>query len=186
MDKIPKLGEMLIEARLLTEEHVQTALSKTASSGERFGIIIQKLGFIKGEVLVGFLAGQRGLEIIDLDNMVIPENLVKKVPAALVEKYKFLPISFKDGVLTIALIDPTDYEAIEQIQLATNWRIEVVLATLENIERNIRWALSREEEDTDNRINVLITEKMKDPLVRLLIEKKIIAQEDLIRQIKNM
>lgn len=186
MSKIPKLAELLLDARLLTNEQVQIALSKASATGERFGIVIQKSGFVKGEVLMGFLAGQKGMEIVSLDNMIIPENLAKKVPSDLIKKYSFIPISLKDGVLTIAITDPTDYEAMEQIQLATTWRVEVVITTSDDIERNIGRVLGKEQkEEYSGKNSALINYKLNDPVVQLLIEKNIISREELIQKIKK-
>lgn len=186
MSKMPKLAELLLDAKLLTNEQVQIALSKISATGDRFGTVIQKSGFVKGEVLMGFLAGQKGMEIVSLDNMIIPENLAKKVPSDLINKYGFIPLSLKDGVITIAITDPTDYEAIEQIQLATTWRVETVITTADDIERNLGRVLGKEKkEEYSGKNSALINYKLSDPVVQLLIDKGIINREELIQKIKK-
>ncbi|MFA5794015.1 MAG: hypothetical protein WC980_02970 [Candidatus Brocadiia bacterium] len=185
MAKLPKLAEMLLDAKLLNNDQVQIALSKMEATGERFGAVIQKSGFIKGEVLMGFLAGQKGLEIVNVDNMIIPENLAKKIPVDLIEKYRFVPVLFKNGVITVAMTDPTDYEAIEQIQLATTWQVEVVITTVDDIERNIGRVLGKEKEDSSGKNAAMLNYKLNDPVVQLLIEKNIITKEELIHKLKG-
>ena len=127
-DKRLKLGEMLVNANLLSREQLKTALEYQKTTGGRLGEIIEKLGFVSEDIMVDFVGRQQGLEIVNLPEMILPDALIKKMPQHLMEKYTFLPVGKKDDILTIAISDPTDYEAIEDIQMFTNLRVEVVLA----------------------------------------------------------
>ncbi|MBI4739270.1 hypothetical protein HY772_06995 [Candidatus Woesearchaeota archaeon] len=151
----PKLGEMLVKAKLLTTEQLQTALNYQKTTSGRLAEIIAKLGFIKEDIMVEFLANQQELKIIKLSKIILPENLVKKIPLTLIEKHLVLPVGFKNGVLTVAMSDPTNYEAIEEIQLVTNWQVEIVLATPTEIKEAINEILKRKKKQPKNKEDVL-------------------------------
>ncbi|MEK7448205.1 MAG: hypothetical protein AAB019_01850 [Planctomycetota bacterium] len=202
--KTYKLGEILKKASLITEDQLKTALGYQQSTGERLGEIIEKLGYIKEEVLTSFIAEQQGIEIIDLDNVVLPLNLIRKIPRTLIEKYNFLPIGLKDDVLNIVISDPTDYEAIEEIQLATNWRVNVLLAPRGAIKKQIAEIFQKKSKKLKSKeelLNVIegrtIGRKDKTDisaddglLIRalrdVLVSKKIITEEELAEWIKKL
>lgn len=198
MDRL-KLGRMLTEAKLLTEEQLKKAVEFQKEVGGKLGAIIVKLGFVSDEVLTGFLAKQQGLPIVNLTELVLPWNLVKRVPRSLIEKHQVLPIAFKDGVLTLAISDPFDYDAIEEIQLATNYRIEIHLASREQIKKAISDVLYQEPEKTKEEIlkdleegdrkagaPALSVARIQKALVALLVEKKVITERELHDKARQM
>ena len=77
--KTYKIGEILKKAKLLTEEQLKTALEYQKSTGERLGMIIEKLGFVDETSMVKCLAEQQEIEIVNLDEMFLPVNLIKKI-----------------------------------------------------------------------------------------------------------
>ena len=102
MEEKTRLGRLLLEARLLTQEQLKMAIDFQKTVGGKLGAIIVKLGFIEDATLIQFIAKQQGLKVVNLEEMVIPENLVKRVPRKLIDRHHILPIHYHNGVLTIA------------------------------------------------------------------------------------
>lgn len=200
MDDKLRLGNMLVESKLLTGEQLKMAMDFQKSVGGKLGAIIVKLGFIEDQTLTGFIAKQQGMPVVNLDEIVVPENLVKKLPRKLMEHHHVLPIRFHDGVLTVVTSDPYDYEAIEEIQLAVDSRVEVQLAARSQILRAIHEAFAREEKagavkeksreqllkDLEAPGAKLSREKLLEALVPLLIDKGVITEDELSRKAREL
>lgn len=123
-----RIGQQLVEAKLLSFDQLNTAVEYQKTLGGTIGQIVVKLGFISDAELTKFLAKQYGLPIINLSEVVLPVDLFKKVPAELIEKHQIVPVHHTGRTLTIATADPTDYETIEELQYATGLQIELNLA----------------------------------------------------------
>ena len=132
-----KLGEMLVEAKLLTADQLKVAKDFQKTVGGNLGAIVVKLGFIEDEVLTHYIAKAQGIPVADLENLVLPENLVRRLPRKIIEENEVVPVSFKDGVLTVVMSDPTDLEAIDNVSLATEARVEVKVASRLSIQKAI-------------------------------------------------
>ena len=175
------------------------------SVGGKLGAIIVKLGFIEDQTLTNFIARQQSIPVVNLEELVIPENLVKRVPRKLIEKHHIVPIRYHDGVLTIATSDPYDYEAIEEIQLAIDYRIEVNLAGRTQILKSIHEIFNREEsappvreKSKDQLLKDLeggrgsasdkryTSAELLEALVPLLIQKGIVSEEELNRKAREL
>jgi len=194
-----QLGQMLVDSGLLTAEQLKMAVDFQKSVGGKLGAIIVKLGFIEDQTLTNFIARQQGIPVVNLDELVLPENLVKRIPRKLIEKHHVMPIRYHDGVLTVATSDPFDYEAIEEIQLAVDSRIEMNLAPRSQILRSIQEVFYREgpapavpEKSKEQMLQELegserpTPEQMKEALIPLLIQKGVITEEELIRMAREV
>lgn len=198
-----RLGNMLVEAGMLTPEQLRMAIDFQKSVGGKLGAIITKLGFIEDQTLTQFIARQQGIPVVNLEELVLPENLVRKIPRKLIERHYVLPIHFHDGVLTVATSDPFDFEALEELQLALDYRIEIQLAPRSHILKCIhalfqkdavrvapkekgREELVREldgERPEPDRVSPLL---LREALIPLLIEKGIITEEELQRKAREL
>ncbi len=196
-----QLGQMLVESGLLTVEQLKMAMDFQKSVGGKLGAIIVKLGFIEDMTLTNFIARQQGLPVVNLEELVLPENLVKRIPRKLIEKHHVLPIRYHDGVLTIATSDPFDYEAIEELQLAVDSRIEMNLAPRSQILRSIQEIFYSEEaaaqvkeKSKDQLLRELegegaerpSPEMMQEALMQLLIDKGIVTEEELLQKAREI
>jgi type IV pilus assembly protein PilB len=202
MEEKLRLGNMLVESNLLTEEQLKMAMDFQKSVGGKLGAIIVKLGFIEDQTLTNFIARQQGFPVVNLDELVIPENLVKRVPRKLIEKHHIVPIRFHDGVLTIATSDPFDYEATEEIQLAVDYRVEIHLAPRSQILKAIHEIFNREEsvpavkEKSKEQLlkdlsgggatDRFSPAQLQEALVPLLIQKGIITEDELQRKAREL
>jgi type IV pilus assembly protein PilB len=189
-----------VESHLLTQEQLKMAMDFPKSVGGTLGAIIVKLGFIEDQTLTNFIARQQGIPVVNLDELVVPEILVKKIPKKLIEKHHVVPTRHHDGVLTVATSDPFDYEALEEIQLAVDQRVEMVLAPRSQILRTIHDVLYREpvaapvkEKSKDQLLKdleaggeKLSKEALVEALIPLLIAKGVITQDELVRKAKEL
>ena len=132
-----KLGELLLKKKLISKEQLQTAIEYQKSLGGKLGNIVVKLGFISDEQLTRELAHHYGMEVTDLANQILPVDLLKVVPRQIIEKHELIPVHVTNSVLTVAMSDPTDYEALDELQFATGKKIETTIATRDSIKRSI-------------------------------------------------
>ncbi len=176
------------------------AMDFQKSVGGKLGAIIVKLGFIEDATLTNFIARQQGIPVVNLEELVIPENLFKKIPRKLIDKHHVVPIRFHDGVLTVATSDPYDYEAMEEIQLAVDQRVDLVLAARSQITRAITDVSSKPAtpppvkekskdqllKDLDQGADKMSKESLHAALIPLLIAKGVITQDELVRKAKEI
>ena len=200
MDEKVQLGQMLEESGLVSPEQLKMAMDFQKSVGGKLGAIIVKLGFIEDATLTNFIARQQGIPVVNLEELVIPENLFKKIPRKLIDKHHVVPIRHHDGVLTVATSDPYDYEAMEEIQLAIDQRVDLVLAARSQITRAITDVSSKPAtpapvkekskdqllKDLDAGGDKISKEALHDALIPLLIAKGVISQDELVRKAKEL
>ncbi|MDE5873533.1 MAG: Flp pilus assembly complex ATPase component TadA [Lachnospiraceae bacterium] len=126
-----RVGDLLVEAGAITEDELMEALAYQKENGGRIGNVILELGLISQELLVTVLTTQMGIDYIELKACKLDEDILKLVPENLVNKYKALPIGFDEmnpNILRVAMVDPMDLNAIDDIGIATNTQVEPLLA----------------------------------------------------------
>lgn len=133
-----RLGTMLVKAKLISEEEAKEALLSQTKKGGRLGSILVRLGFIDEVKLLDFLSRQYALPSIDLTTTNIPPEVFKLVPLELVKKYRIVPIKRRGATLCIAMIDPSDVFAIDDIKFMTGYNIEPVIATESSVIKTIQ------------------------------------------------
>ena len=126
---ISKIGRMLVEAKLLTEDQLEKSLALQQKEGGRIGSILVKFGYIQEQTLLQFLSKQYGVQSIDLSKVEIDSSVIKLIHTEVVQKYNVIPVRRIGAVLTIAMMDPTNIFAIDDIKFMTGYDIEVVVAT---------------------------------------------------------
>lgn len=124
-----KLGQMLIDAELISKDQLKKAVDMQKILGGKLASIIVKLGFVTDEALTKFLAKKENLPITDLTQLVVPQALVEQLPQEVLEKHQVVPVASKGDVLTLAMSDPTDFEAVEEVQWLSNSRVEITMAS---------------------------------------------------------
>lgn len=136
--KIP-LGQLLIERNIITREQLDTALKKQKESGELLGVILLECGFVDEEtVFLPLLAGQFGVDYVNLKDLQIPQEVIKKVPAKVCSHYNVIPVRFENNLLTIATTQPLDVQTQDEISLVVNAGLNPVLASRKDISEAIR------------------------------------------------
>ncbi len=133
-----RLGRMLVEAELISEEDVQKALIAQSKGGGRLGSILIRLGFIDDQKLLEFLSHQHGVSSVDLNTITIDPEVTKLVPVESVKKYLIVPIKRRGATLTLAMVDPTDMFAIDDVKFMTGYNIEAIIASESGIVETIK------------------------------------------------
>ena len=131
-----RLGEILVNSRLITEEQLQIALGEHRKKGKKLGEYLVEEGVVSEDNLVAALSQQLGLETVDLANVVVDKSILDLVNINVLKKNVVFPYAFKEddlSVLKLAMADPLDYNAQDDINLITNYRVEPVVATSRSI-----------------------------------------------------
>ena len=126
---ISKLGKMLVSDSLITEAQLEKALAYQQKEGGRLGSILVKLGYIQEQTLLQFLSKQYGVQSVDLSKIDIDSSVTKLIPPEVVQKYNVIPIRRVGAVLTMAMMDPSNVFAIDDIKFMTGYDIEVVVSS---------------------------------------------------------
>ena len=125
-----KLGEMLVEADLITPDQLQDALRQQRIAGGRMGSNLVAMGFITEDVLMDFLAQKTGVPRLDLKGLDIPATVLQRIPRRLAEQLMVLPIAMKEPKsLVVAMADPSDLNAVDSARFASGLNIEPVVAS---------------------------------------------------------
>jgi type IV pilus assembly protein PilB len=123
-----KLGQILITSNIISEEQLKQALNLQKKEGGRLGTNLAKLGYITEDKLVSFLSKQFGVPAINLSEYTIDPAVVKLIPLEMVRKYLIMPITRVGATLTIAMADPSNVFAIDDVKFMTGYNVEVVVA----------------------------------------------------------
>lgn len=126
-----KIGELLLRAKLIDEEKLQNALDEQAQLGGRLGEHLIRLGYVTEEDILDCLSQQYGVPSINLRHFDIDESIVRLIPADVARKYQFVPVSKTGATLTVAMSDPTNVFAMDDITFITGYRVEPVVASEE-------------------------------------------------------
>ncbi len=132
-----RLGDMLVKATLITKDQLQKALQQQESSGGRIGSNLVKLGFISEDDITSFLSRQYGVPSINLSHFEIDANVIKLIPSEIAQKHQVIPINRTGNVLTVAMADPSNIFAIDDIKFMTGFKVEPVVAAETSIKNAI-------------------------------------------------
>jgi len=125
-----KLGEMLVKAQLITEVQLEEAIKVQRREGGKLGSIAVRQGFCADQDIVSFLGMQYGVPAADLDQWPpIEGSVIALVPSELANKHKVLPLQRSGNVLTMAMSDPTDIFAMDDVRFHTGYNIDPVVSS---------------------------------------------------------
>lgn len=138
----PLLGQLLIKAGLVTDSQLNEALRVQKLEGKRLGSVLLKLGYITEEGLITFLSRQYNVPAINLSDHKIDISLLKVIPYETAKKYQLIPISRDGASLRIAISDPSNNFALDDIKFLTGMKISVYVASevaiIETIDKHYR------------------------------------------------
>ena len=138
MTQKKRLGDLLIEARLITQDNLEKALRLQVDGNRRLGYLLIKMGFISESELHGILSKQLDLPIVDIEEE-FNQQVKTILPRYLCQKYSAIPLNLGDNnTLTTAMVDPSDSEAVSDIENYTGKVIRPVLASKSNISKGIK------------------------------------------------
>ncbi len=124
-----RIGELLLKEKRITPEQLQQALAAQKANGGKLGFNLVKMGFVKDEEITALLSKQYGIPSINLAQFQIDPAVVKLVPAETAQKYQVIPLSRSGASLTIAMTDPTNVFAMDDIKFMTGYNVEPVVAS---------------------------------------------------------
>ena len=163
-----RFGDLLLMKGLITEAQLLMALESQKVTGKKIGEVLVDLNFVTEEMVAETLAKKLGLQYVDLKNNVVDANVLSLVPKSMLKKNVIFPYGYSPynpGVIRLAMADPMDMDAQEDVELITNYRVEVVVATTRSI------MLAIDEYCAD--------EEMDSALVALSKEKQMSEEEEL-------
>lgn len=131
-----RLGDLLVETGCITEEQLQRALAKQKERNKKLGEILVDEGFITEDDIAVALSNQLNIEIVDLQNINVDKSVTQLVPVNILKKYTMIPYAFSENnknVLRVAMENPLDTYAQEDISIITNYQVEPVVATTRSI-----------------------------------------------------
>lgn len=134
-----RIGELLLKEKRISAEQLQEALNYQRTNGGKLGANLVKLGYVKDEEITALLSKQYGVPSIALNQFEIDPAVIKLVPSETARKYQIVPLSRAGATLTIAMTDPTNVFAMDDVKFMTGYNVEPVVASetavLESIEK---------------------------------------------------
>jgi type IV pilus assembly protein PilB len=124
-----RLGEILIKESLITQDQLTKALEFQRSNGGKLGSCLTKMGYITDDDITGVLSRQYGVPSINLKYYEIDPTVIKLIPQDTATRYQVIPLSRVGSVLTIAMTDPTNVFAMDDIKFMTGFNVEPVVAS---------------------------------------------------------
>jgi type IV pilus assembly protein PilB len=141
-----KLGEILVRENLLSPQQLREALDYQREHGGRLGFNLVKLGLVSDDMITAVLSRQYGVPSVNLELFDIEESVIRLIPQEVAQKYSVLPLSRVGATLTLAMVDPTNVFAMDDIKFMTGLNIEPVVVSEASVQEAISkyYAQSRE------------------------------------------
>jgi type IV pilus assembly protein PilB len=124
-----RLGEILVKESLISQDQLQKALEYQRANGGKLGSCLTKMGFITDDDITGVLSRQYGVPSINLKYYEIDPNVIRLIPQDTALRYQVVPLSRVGSVLTIAMTDPTNVFAMDDVKFMTGFNVEPVVAS---------------------------------------------------------
>lgn len=136
--KYNKLGDLLVQSGAITPQQLEEALELQSGSGERLGTVLQTHGFITERQLIDTLMDQLGVEFVDLNTCSIAPEMAQLLPKNVARKHQVVPVRATRTELYLAMADPLNFVATEEVQGITRRRVITLIATSEAVERAVQ------------------------------------------------
>lgn len=184
-----RLGELLVREKLISIQELQKAREYQKTSGDNLGKSLTKLGYVSDAEVTEFIANQYNVPAVDLDEYELETEIIELIPQDVAERHKIIPISRAGTSLVVAMVDPTNLNAIDDVKFLTGYNVEPVVASESAIDKALESHYSAplatyddvmdgfdesefkfQEGDDDGGENVLELEKLSEdaPVVRLV------------------
>ncbi|HEY5838103.1 MAG TPA: type IV-A pilus assembly ATPase PilB [Pyrinomonadaceae bacterium] len=134
-----KLGEILVRENLISPQHLRQALDYQREHGGRLGFNLVKLGLVSDDTITAILSRQYGIPSVNLELFDIDDSVLRLIPQEVAQKYSVLPLSRVGATLTLAMVDPTNVFAMDDIKFMTGLNVEPVVVA----EASVQHAISK-------------------------------------------
>jgi type IV pilus assembly protein PilB len=132
-----KLGEILVRENLISPQHLREALDYQREHGGRLGFTLVKLGLVSDDMITAVLARQYGIPSVNLDLFHIDQSVLRLIPQEVAQKYSVLPLSRVGATLTLAMVDPTNVFAMDDVKFMTGLNVEPVVVAEASVQQAI-------------------------------------------------
>src|SRR5947209_5754098 len=132
-----KLGEILVRENLLTPQQLREALEFQREHGGRLGFNLVKMGLVSDDMITAVLSRQYGVPSVNLELLDIDDSVIRLIPREVADKYSVLPLSRVGATLTLAMVDPTNVFAMDDIKFMTGLNIEPVVVSEASVQEAI-------------------------------------------------
>ncbi len=185
-----RLGQILVDLGYLNEDQLWDVLEEQKQSpGEVIGQVAVRMGLVTQEQVTEALAEQWGMAVVNLDETNIPPKVLELVPETMASIYKIMPISLKDNVLTVAMADPQNVAALDDLRNFLGYDVRGAVSTLQAVEAAIgRHYASREDsiEDVISSLDSLDADEAEHQRGYDLGGEEELAEAQPIRKLLNM
>ena len=153
-----RLGDLLVADGLLSAEQLKKALAEQKGSPEKIGSVLIRLNLVNEDQLIGFLSRQYGVPSITLAQLDIDSDVLKLVPAPIARKYEVIPVRKMGNSLALAMADPTNVFALDDISFMTNLQVLPLVAS----QTAIKKAIDRNYESKTEAISTVLSDMQTD------------------------
>src|SRR5438093_2704907 len=153
-----RLGDLLVADGLLTAEQLKKALAEQKGSPEKLGSVLVRLNFVNEDQLIGFLSRQYGVPSITLAQLDIDSDVLKLVPNPIARKYEVIPVRKMGNSPALAMADPTNVFALDDISFMTNLQVLPLVAS----QTAIKKAIDRNYESKTEAISSVLSDMQTD------------------------
>src|SRR5437870_2238602 len=177
-----RLGDLLVADGLLTAEQLKKALAEQKGSPEKLGSVLVRLNFVNEDQLIGFLSRQYGVPSITLAQLDIDPDVLKLVPAPIARKYEVIPVRKMGNSLALAMADPTNVFALDDISFMTNLQVLPLVAS----QTAIKESMDRNYESKTEAITTVLVDIQTERAKVDVFELKESADEAPVVKLVNM
>lgn len=163
-----RLGTLLVSANLVTEDQIKQALAVQQKDGGRLGSTLVKLGFVDENQLITFLSRQYGIPAVNLSDLEIDPAVTKLIAPDVVQKYQIIPIGRTGATITLAMADPSNIFAIDDVKFMTGYNVEPVVAT----ESSIKNAINKHYDAQDALATMMDTLKKSEDALDIITDQE--------------
>jgi type IV pilus assembly protein PilB len=163
-----RLGDLCLREGLITEDQLQAALAEARDTKARLGVVLVKLGFVEEDELTRALARQYRVPAVDLDKITVDPRILKLVNGEVAFKHLVLPLRRVGRTLTVAMANPSDLGAIDDLKFITRYEIEPVIVG----EYTLRKHLERYYDTADDTMAEILSDLIDDADVEFVDEEE--------------
>ncbi len=175
-----RIGELLLREKLISPEQLKTAIDEQKKGGGRLGYNLTKLGYISEKDLTAFLSRQYGIPTIDLSTQDIDHEVIKLIPEDVAQKYQVIPVSRTGSTLVVAMADPSNIFAIDDIKFLTGYNVEPLVAS----DAAVKAAIESLYETSDMGLEGVLTE-FDDEEMEIVREEDDVDLSDLKKAVED-
>lgn len=169
-----RLGDILVESGKITEDQLQEILKKQKTSGKRLGEILIEEKILTEDDIIDVLEIQLGIPRVDLDSTTVDMEAVKTISQSLANKYNVIPVGFEDGKIRVAMSDPLNIFALDDVKIASGCEVQPLITTQESISKSI-----------DKYYSTQFVQKAAEELVKEHISEEQKDEDNNLENIKN-